>query len=94
MSEEMYVWHSNQVWMCPWSSHKLPLLQGVGVQMWFLSFWPYRYAVDIPGGLGPTAGKVWRVGLMGYNSTRRNADTVIKIVREFLQSSSSAVSKL
>ena len=26
------------------------------------------YSVEIAGGLGPTAGKVWRVGIMGYNA--------------------------
>ena len=55
---------------------------------------PCRYAIDIAGGLGPTVGKVWRVGLMGYNATRRNADMAIKILREFLQSGLNTQSKL
>lgn len=26
------------------------------------------YNLEIAGGLGPSAGKVWRVGIMGYNA--------------------------
>lgn len=28
-----------------------------------------KYNIDISGGLGPTAGKVWRIGLMGGNAS-------------------------
>jgi alanine-glyoxylate transaminase/serine-glyoxylate transaminase/serine-pyruvate transaminase len=28
----------------------------------------YRYNIEVSGGLGPTVGVVWRIGLMGYNS--------------------------
>ena len=31
-----------------------------------------RYNIEIAGGLGELAGKVWRVGLMGYSSRREN----------------------
>lgn len=27
-----------------------------------------KYSVEIAGGLGPSAGKVWRVGIMGANA--------------------------
>jgi len=30
------------------------------------------FAIETGGGLGPLAGKVWRVGIMGYSSCRRN----------------------
>ena len=36
-----------------------------------------RYDVEIGGGLGPLAGKVWRVGLMGAGSTRRNVELAL-----------------
>ncbi len=36
-----------------------------------------EYHIEIAGGLGELAGKVWRIGLMGYNSTRRNVDTLL-----------------
>ena len=29
--------------------------------------------MEIAGGLGKLAGKVWRIGLMGYNAKRENA---------------------
>ena len=31
-----------------------------------------EYNLEIGGGLGPLKGKIWRVGLMGYNSDERN----------------------
>jgi len=32
----------------------------------------YGYGIEIGGGLGPLAGRIWRVGLMGHSSTRKN----------------------
>ncbi|CAL4061092.1 unnamed protein product, partial [Meganyctiphanes norvegica] len=43
-----------------------------------------KYLVEISGGLGPSAGQVWRVGLMGYNCTTDNVDLVLKIMKEAL----------
>lgn len=37
----------------------------------------YRYNIEVSGGLGPTVGVVWRIGLMGYNS---RDDVVKKVV--------------
>jgi alanine-glyoxylate transaminase/serine-glyoxylate transaminase/serine-pyruvate transaminase len=31
-----------------------------------------EYDLEIGAGLGPMAGKIWRIGLMGYASNRRN----------------------
>ena len=31
-----------------------------------------RHMLEIAGGLGPTAGKVWRIGLMGFASNEKN----------------------
>nr|CAD7408571.1 unnamed protein product [Timema cristinae] len=44
-----------------------------------------NYAIEIAGGLGPTAGQVFRIGLMGYNATADKVDLVLKAVREGLQ---------
>ncbi|XP_025965171.2 alanine--glyoxylate aminotransferase [Dromaius novaehollandiae] len=44
-----------------------------------------KHAIEIAGGLGPSAGKVLRIGLMGYNSTRANADKVLCALRDALQ---------
>ena len=37
------------------------------------------YGIEIGGGLGTLAGKVWRIGLMGYNSTAENVQRVLGI---------------
>ncbi len=36
-----------------------------------------EYDMEIGGGLGPLAGKVWRIGLMGEGSKRANVLTVL-----------------
>ena len=38
-----------------------------------------NHGIEIGGGLGDLAGKVWRIGLMGYNSTPENVDTIISL---------------
>ncbi|MBF2067292.1 MAG: alanine--glyoxylate aminotransferase family protein [Calothrix sp. C42_A2020_038] len=43
-----------------------------------------EYNVEIGGGLGELAGKVWRVGLMGYNSCPESVDKLIAALREVL----------
>ncbi|MEW5300914.1 MAG: hypothetical protein WDW38_005173 [Sanguina aurantia] len=43
-----------------------------------------KYSVEISGGLGPTAGKVWRVGIMGYNARPQNIEMVISAFRDGL----------
>ncbi|KAF8785873.1 Serine--pyruvate aminotransferase like protein [Argiope bruennichi] len=43
-----------------------------------------RFAIDIAGGLGQTAGKVWRIGLMGCNCSAENVSKVTDALRECL----------
>jgi len=43
-----------------------------------------KHRIEIAGGLGPTAGKIWRIGLMGYNSTDENVDRVLAAFSESL----------
>ncbi|XP_032817996.1 alanine--glyoxylate aminotransferase [Petromyzon marinus] len=43
-----------------------------------------RHGIEIAGGLGPTAGQVWRIGLMGPNSTEQNVDKVLLALRDAL----------
>ncbi|WP_320676639.1 alanine--glyoxylate aminotransferase family protein [Prochlorococcus sp. MIT 1300] len=38
-----------------------------------------KYGIEIGGGLGELAGKVWRIGLMGYNSRSENVERVLKV---------------
>ncbi len=42
------------------------------------------YSIEVGGGLGELGGKVWRVGLMGYNSQTENVDTLLKALGEVL----------
>ncbi|XP_039212351.1 serine--pyruvate aminotransferase [Crotalus tigris] len=44
-----------------------------------------NHAIEVSGGLGPLAGKVLRIGLMGYNSTKPNVDRVLQAMGEALQ---------
>jgi len=39
-----------------------------------------RHGIEIGGGLGDLAGKVWRIGLMGYNSTEQNVDRLLNLL--------------
>ncbi len=47
-----------------------------------------RHRVEIAGGLGPTVGKVWRVGLMGSNATPETARRVAAVLREAITATS------
>jgi alanine-glyoxylate transaminase/serine-glyoxylate transaminase/serine-pyruvate transaminase len=44
-----------------------------------------KYNVEISGGLGGTAGKVWRVGIMGYNANAANIEVVLAAFRDGLK---------
>jgi len=41
-----------------------------------------KYKLEIAGGLGPTAGKVWRIGLMGQNAKVEKVDLALKVLKE------------
>jgi len=44
-----------------------------------------EYGIEIGAGLGPMAGKAWRIGLMGHGATQRNVDLVLAALREVLK---------
>nr|XP_031530537.1 LOW QUALITY PROTEIN: serine--pyruvate aminotransferase [Vicugna pacos] len=44
-----------------------------------------HFSIEITGGLGPSAGKVLRIGLLGCNATRENVDRVTEALQEALQ---------
>jgi len=50
------------------------------VARWLLE----NYNIEIAAGLGQLAGKVWRIGLMGYNSRRENVTLLLSAMREAL----------
>jgi alanine-glyoxylate transaminase/serine-glyoxylate transaminase/serine-pyruvate transaminase len=43
-----------------------------------------KYNLEIAGGLGPTMGKCWRVGVMGYNARPMNVNLVVTAFKEGL----------
>jgi alanine-glyoxylate transaminase/serine-glyoxylate transaminase/serine-pyruvate transaminase len=45
-----------------------------------------EYGIEIGGGLGPMAGKAWRIGLMGHGATVRNVDLLLAAMRQILNS--------
>ncbi len=47
-----------------------------------------NYNIEIAGGLGELAGRVWRIGLMGYNSRPENVTLLLAALREALSACS------
>jgi alanine-glyoxylate transaminase/serine-glyoxylate transaminase/serine-pyruvate transaminase len=43
-----------------------------------------EYGIEIGAGLGPMAGKAWRIGLMGHGATMRNVDLVLTALKHVL----------
>ena len=43
-----------------------------------------RYGIEIGGGLGPVAGKVWRIGCMGHTARQRNVTMLLGALDELL----------
>jgi len=43
-----------------------------------------EYSLEIAGGFGPLAGKIWRIGLMGYSSSRANVDLLLAALGRLL----------
>ncbi|CAB4040478.1 serine--pyruvate aminotransferase-like [Paramuricea clavata] len=67
--------------------HRLPTITGVVIpqgvdQKNVPAFIGEKYNMDIAGGLGKSAGKIWRVGLMGVNSTKDNVNLVLKAFQD------------
>lgn len=50
--------------------------------------------MEISGGLGPSANKVFRIGLMGYNATPEKVDMVLEVLEKALEAGRSRRSKL
>ena len=43
------------------------------------------YNIEIAGGLGPTKGKVWRIGLMGYSSQPQNVLMLLAALKHLIK---------
>jgi len=44
-----------------------------------------EYKIEIGPGLGPLAGKIWRIGLMGHTARPENVERVLSALKEILQ---------
>ena len=44
-----------------------------------------RYGIEVGGGLGALAGRIWRVGLMGENARVINVEALLFALRKELQ---------
>ena len=47
-----------------------------------------KYSMEIAGGFGPLAGKVFRIGTMGYSSTAENVQLILEALRDALSHAS------
>jgi alanine-glyoxylate transaminase/serine-glyoxylate transaminase/serine-pyruvate transaminase len=45
-----------------------------------------RYGIEVGGGLGSLAGKVWRIGLMGHTARMRNVTLLLAAIDELFTS--------
>ena len=43
-----------------------------------------KYDIEIGGGLGPFAGKIWRIGLMGYSAKESNVERLLYALKRLL----------
>lgn len=43
-----------------------------------------KFSIEIGGGLGPLAGKIWRIGLMGYTARSENVDRFLQAIERTL----------
>jgi len=50
-----------------------------------------EHNIEIGGGLGPLAGRVWRIGLMGHSSTAENVLLLLGALEEILQAQGAEV---
>ncbi len=50
-----------------------------------------EHRIEVGGGLGPLAGKIWRIGLMGHSSTRENVTALLRALEKILKAQGVAV---
>ncbi|KAF6029417.1 AGXT [Bugula neritina] len=79
--------------------HILPTLTGVMVPQgvdWkaVTGYLMKNYRIEISGGLGYTAGQIWRIGLMGYNARPDAVDTLLRAFKEALEAHGYTPSKM
>ena len=67
-----------------WSLNAVAVPEGVD-EAAVRRFLLLRYGIEIGGGLGPLAGKIWRIGLMGSSSTENNVLLVLAALEAALR---------
>jgi alanine-glyoxylate transaminase / serine-glyoxylate transaminase / serine-pyruvate transaminase len=45
-----------------------------------------EFKIEIGGGLGPLAGKIWRIGLMGHSSTEESVTQLLAALKKLVYS--------
>lgn len=70
--------------------HRLPMLNSVRVpegidEAAVRSKLLNRYKIEIGAGLGPLAGKIWRIGLMGHTARQENVFRLLTALKAILQ---------
>jgi alanine-glyoxylate transaminase/serine-glyoxylate transaminase/serine-pyruvate transaminase len=70
--------------------YRLPMLNAVSVPEGIDELSVRRrlrneFKIEIGGGLGLLAGKIWRIGLMGYTSRKENVSRLLKALKEVLK---------
>lgn len=70
-------------------SHRLPMLNAVRVpdavdELSVRQRLRNDFKIEIGGGLGPLAGKIWRIGLMGHTARVENVNRLLVALRELL----------
>ena len=51
-----------------------------------------KHNLEIGAGLGDLAGKIWRIGLMGFGASEKNVETCIAALQSMLHDELSSVS--
>lgn len=69
--------------------HRLPMLNSVRVpegadEARVRSILRTEHKIEIGAGLGPLAGKIWRIGLMGHTSRKENVDRLVGALKALL----------
>ncbi len=82
----------------PREGHELPMLNAVRIPEGVDDGWTrrqllQRFGIEIGGGLGAFRGKVWRIGLMGHSSRRRNVLYFLSALEELLAEQGVAVER-
>jgi alanine-glyoxylate transaminase/serine-glyoxylate transaminase/serine-pyruvate transaminase len=85
MGLEMHVAPGHRLWTL--NTPKVPAaVDDAKVRTWLLE----NRNMEIAGGFGPLAGKVFRIGTMGYGSTTENVQLILESLAEALKASSAS----